>query len=228
MVEILLGHILGDYYFQTEVMARRKETNQSALLGHCIFYAFGYFLVIMLKLILDKVTLIDIYLYLLLILSHALIDFFKFKYGVKINKRYRFYIDQSLHFITMIILYIIFLNKGFHPMTQDSLKIFTLILLVLKPLNILVNQMIMMYSPGDDASTIRGAGAYIGMIERFLFIIFLLMHEFTGIAVVLSIKSFARYKKVAEEPAFAEYFAIGTFTSLLVTLISYYLVIFVM
>src|SRR5699024_3349928 len=156
----LLGHILGDYYFQTEVMARRKETNQSALLGHLIFYALGYFLVFILKLILDKVTLLDVYLYLLLILSHALIDFLKFKYGHKLIKRYRFYLDQSLHFITMLILYNVFLKVDFHPISKGPLKIFTLILLVLKPLNILVNQMIMMYSPGEDASTIKGAGAY--------------------------------------------------------------------
>ena len=79
-----------------------------------------------------------------------------------------------------------------------------------------------MYYSNKPEKSVKGAGMYIGISERLLFIIFLATNNFTGIPVVLSIKAFARYKKVVDEPIFAEYFAIGTFTSLLITLIIYY------
>lgn len=223
MVEVLLGHILGDFYFQNEVMAKRKETNLHVLLVHFMLYAVGYFIVLLIKSIVMPIQLVDVALIIVLIFFHAITDFLKFYYGNNVKMQYRFYLDQILHLLSMLFVYSFFLKKGYVPLSDVRIQVLTLVLLVLKPLNILVNQMIQRFNPGDDISTIEGAGAYIGMTERFLFIIFLLMNQFAGIAVVLSIKSFARYKKVAEQPAFAEYFAIGTFTSLLLTLITYYL-----
>lgn len=71
---------------------------------------------------------------------------------------------------------------------------------------------------------IVGAGKFIGALERVLYSIFLVSGLFSGIALVVSVKAFARYDKVAKSVKFAEYFTIGTLTSLLLTIITYSLI----
>lgn len=64
------------------------------------------------------------------------------------------------------------------------------------------------YRPG-----IAGAGALIGIIERLLIISLVALNQFSAVGFVLAAKSIARYKRMEEDPAFAEYYLSGTLTS---------------
>lgn len=65
---------------------------------------------------------------------------------------------------------------------------------------------------------LKGAGALIGFLERVLTLTFVLLGDYTAIALVFAAKSIARYKKL-EDQDFAEYYLIGTFASILFALL---------
>ena len=75
---------------------------------------------------------------------------------------------------------------------------------------------------GKTAHGCRNAGAIIGGMERFLIAICLLTGNFVSIGIVIAAKSVARFKYISKQE-YAEYFLIGTFYSLLFTMVVYYL-----
>ena len=64
----------------------------------------------------------------------------------------------------------------------------------------------------------------IGNLERILSVIFLSMGNPSGIGLIYTAKSIARFKQIGENKRFAEYYLIGTLYSILFTLSSYYIV----
>lgn len=66
--------------------------------------------------------------------------------------------------------------------------------------------------------TIIGAGATIGILERIVIGVCMIMGQFASIGLVFTAKSIARYNKISESPAFAEYYLIGSLFSILVFL----------
>ena len=69
-----------------------------------------------------------------------------------------------------------------------------------------------------DDKGLEGAGAIIGILERFFTLTFVLAGEFTAIALIFTAKSIARFEELKNRP-FSEYYLIGTLTSILVAVI---------
>ncbi len=65
-----------------------------------------------------------------------------------------------------------------------------------------------------EAEGVKGAGAIIGLLERGLVLTFVLLNQYTAIGLILTAKSIARYKEL-DNRRFAEYFLIGTLSSVL-------------
>jgi len=63
------------------------------------------------------------------------------------------------------------------------------------------------------------AGRYIGILERYLTVIFFLLGQYTAIAFTLTAKSVARFKEL-EDADFAEQYLIGTLVSQLLAILS--------
>jgi len=70
-----------------------------------------------------------------------------------------------------------------------------------------------------DATGVRGAGALIGLLERALVLTFVLLNQYTAIGLILTAKSIARYKEL-EDRDFAEYYIIGTLSSMLCAILT--------
>ena len=70
-----------------------------------------------------------------------------------------------------------------------------------------------------------GAGAWIGNLERLLSGVLILLGQFSAVGLTMTAKSIARYDEIVKNPAFAEYYLIGTLYSILYT-ISVYCLIF--
>jgi hypothetical protein len=64
----------------------------------------------------------------------------------------------------------------------------------------------------------RGAGELIGVLERWVLLPFLVKEAYAALGFVLAAKALARHKQM-EEKAFAEYFLIGTLTSVLLAIV---------
>lgn len=68
--------------------------------------------------------------------------------------------------------------------------------------------------PLKEKEGLEGAGAIIGVLERIFTITFVLMGEYTALALIFTAKSIARFEKLKERE-FAEYYLIGTLSSIL-------------
>lgn len=140
--------------------------------------------------------------------------------------------------------------------TSYGLFIRTALVLVIlmRPANLLIRSLSLQYDPkknlgGQDnyrrnqkkakqsageftlvpsESGFKGAGAMIGNLERILIFLSFLNGSLLSVVAILSIKAFARYKLIADDPYFSEYFVIGTMLSVLITFGSYILLVFLL
>ena len=70
----------------------------------------------------------------------------------------------------------------------------------------------------------KKAGAIIGFLERLIIVIFISIHQYAAIGLVLTAKSIVRYDRIAKDQEFSEYYLIGTLFSLISALVLYYAV----
>lgn len=87
-----------------------------------------------------------------------------------------------------------------------------------KPVNIIISRILTLYKPAskdDSRAEDKNAGRLIGTLERTVIIILISLEQYSTIGLVLAAKSIARYDKIAKEPAFSEYYLIGTLLSTL-------------
>ena len=64
-----------------------------------------------------------------------------------------------------------------------------------------------------EAHGVKGAGAMIGFLERALTLTFVLLGQYTALALVLTAKSIARFEELKNRD-FAEYYLVGTLSSI--------------
>lgn len=64
----------------------------------------------------------------------------------------------------------------------------------------------------------KGAGALIGVLERIFTLTFVLLGEYTALALIFTAKSIARFEGLKDRQ-FAEYYLIGTLSSILFALL---------
>lgn len=231
----LLGHILGDFYVQTNKMAEKKEKSVTWVLIHCLYYWATMFFICM-PIMSGKMALAAT----LAAIFHLIIDLAKFKYLLLITKggkrtqtmeRNVFIIDQILHFVCIVgVSYWLVtdnvtvnewmvIRNFFSTVGVSQTVVLTWILALLmihKPANIVIRKLLAVYKPegkeGENKSNYN-AGRFIGTIERIIMLIFLSIGQYSAIGLVLTAKSIARYDKIAHEPEFAEYYLLGTLLS---------------
>lgn len=234
LIFLLLVHILGDFYFQTESMAIKKEEKFKYVVLHSIIY--GLVTIFSIKFV--CLSFDNIYLW-ILVISHFVIDSIKYylkKYnGVKKQEKYVFFIDQMIHFIIMMLVCYVTIKSGkicvYNPIILDVLNImgiyiqtiivlFLQILLIHKPVNIFIVNIMKSYKPTEkNAEDTIKAGRIIGTIERIIMLFFLSIQQYSSVGLVLTAKSIARYNKISENQEFAEYYLLGTLLSTICVLI---------
>lgn len=69
-----------------------------------------------------------------------------------------------------------------------------------------------------DPATVR-AGRAIGTLERWIMAIFLALGQYSAMGLTLTAKSIVRFSKIEKDPAFAEYYLLGTLYSMLLALL---------
>lgn len=238
LIVFLLAHILSDFYFQTDSMARKKDNSFKYIVIHSMVY--GFITLIIVKSIFKNIE--NMYLE-IIIISHFLVDTIKYylkKNGfIKIYQKHIFIIDQIIHItIIMVVSYFMIIsgkNYEYNLMTLDILNVIGIIsiqsviilvvqiLLVHKPTNIFIVNMIQTYKPNDkeneSTENTKKAGRMIGTIERIIMLFFILIKQYSSVGLVLTAKSIARYNKISEDKEFAEYYLLGTLLSTICVLI---------
>lgn len=234
MVQYLLalgiGHVLGDFYLQTEKLAREKDEKFAGVLKHSIEYLLSAIVVMVPVISLDMV-LAAIY----MAAAHFIID--AIKYGLIRKKKIKksgmtFVWDQAAHALSILILaYIMYcwnfemgdfkiignIQAAFGFDMLMAAKWILVLLIVHVPTNILIQNVLSGYKPKEENSCLITAdtkvGRRIGTIERFIMILFIAMEQYAAMGLVLTAKSIARYDKIAKDEKFAEYYLLGTLLS---------------
>ncbi|MBQ7944485.1 MAG: DUF3307 domain-containing protein [Lachnospiraceae bacterium] len=226
---VLVGHILGDFYFQTEDMAEKKKSKISWVLVHGLLYA-GAVFVISIPFISQEVLVIAGSVAVL----HFVIDMIKFLCTRKKKDNSKiFVIDQCAHMLCLIGVAYVSAKCNYQINSNMVLKDFfdTIgisqlmfakwvlgLLLIHKPANILIQNLICEYKPKEKVEKIQfkpdhNAGRMIGSVERILMFVLMYMNQFSAIGLVLTAKSIARYDQISKDKDFAEYYLLGTLIS---------------
>ncbi len=237
---LLLGHIIGDFYFQNSQMATNKFKKPSSFVLHIVLYTLAITSVCIP--IWNTNLLIPI---ILTSASHALIDIFKVVFSkikkfshLTNQKALGFLLDQTLHIFCMILVSIYMTKENIFITTNglmnwlsymsiDYLFVVKFLILLLgniRPCNILIKTTVQQYKPKEVTSTVAeqpitvGAGATIGALERFLITVFFVNNQYSLIGLILTAKSIARFSKLSDNKDFAEYYLMGTLLSVLFVL----------
>lgn len=222
---LFIAHLLGDYYFQPEALAEKKNTGAGWVLLHCLIYAAASALCLLLLgggFIWAAAAAAG---------AHFLIDLIK-KLVIRKplsakSKRTVFAVDQSMHLLS-ILAASIWVTESFElavPPYMDGLARITgldsytllsyiaLALAVMKPANVLIRIMLAEGRQSEASVYDRmRTGRLIGSLERLLVTALLVLGQYSSIALVFTAKSIARFKQL-ENRDFAEYYLFGTLLS---------------
>lgn len=238
---LLIAHLLGDYYLQPQKLAAAKGKRRGALLLHCLLYGAA-----MAAICLPFTSFPQAWWVLLVPVSHAAIDYLKNALlktkalsGEK-QGRILFFIDQFSHLLLMILFAVLFEKKAdanisalgawfFHQFEALNVGITgtqfiglgILLLFLGKPCNVIVRNLL----PPRETEEIKSenaqkAGRIIGILERCLIAIFILLNQWGTLGFVLAAKTLTRFNKIAEDKEFAEQYLIGTMSSILLTVLA--------
>ena len=240
---LMMGHLLGDFYFQTNRLAEKKKTSFTYTVLHCFVYS----LVMLVVLVITTGKLVGCILPTLLIgVLHLVVDGVKCRAQKCVkSKKYElpiYMIEQIIHFgilFAISCLYTIEYNidwipgipESYFSSMQEAPIIICAFLLCGKPAAIIVSLVFELIpktiekADFESVKIIDGSrkenariGSWIGILEREIIFILGLLGQYGAIGFVIAAKSLARHSQL-NEPAFAEKYLIGTLLSSFMALV---------
>jgi hypothetical protein len=209
-------------------MSIRKKKDISALILHCSIYLF----IALLPFIRYD---FDFYVLLVGVIiagAHFVIDLIAYfiinSEKINVSEKWMFICDQIIHLAVIIAAAKIFEDKfagityqTFLGIDNNLLKWIAAVLFAGKPANIIFKKVFSKYrllpenKENEDGASRQYAGGIIGTLERILTLVCIAINSYAGIGLILTAKSIARYDKISKNPQFAEYYLIGTLSSIL-------------
>ncbi len=227
----LIIHVVADFYLFSIGLGAEKESKDNAFAWHTVVYA----IVMLLSAL--ALTLIQgdprmMWAGFALSALHAAADLMKYRISKakrmeNPNAQAWLYLSDQL----LLIFCAVLITNRFTaalPIPGLTLRWILLLSLIHKPANVSFKKMLSKYEASGDAvrpDTLPGAGAVIGSLERVLCAIFICLGQYASIGLIYTAKSIARFKKIEENPKFAEYYLIGTLYSILFVVACYLLVV---
>lgn len=229
---LVIGHLLGDFFFQSKKLAEKKAQENSKLALHCGIYFITILLVA--GSFVDKAAWGTLFSILLGVsILHGIIDVIKINLEKKseIQKYILFITDQILH---IGLLY--FAMKLFDMRMSDNCLAYMIVdekiwdkviplalagIICWRPTSVFISTVFRsipntVLTAEDEEVKI---GSWIGILEREIILILGIMNQFGAIGFVLTAKSLARYKQL-ENKAFAEKYLVGTLLSAVIALLA--------
>lgn len=226
---LLLGHVLADFVFQTDAMARNKH-RVGPLLAHG-----GIVLVVHLLAFVPLLTPQTALLVGFVGISHLLID------AVSARLRHRgataahhlFLGDQLAHLLVILVGWSLLdpsaltatpvvtalggeVRLPWPAITAGALYLAAFVF-AHEGGNTIVRGVLPAEGPEPDAADDLEVGYLIGTLERWIILLLGVAGLWEAVAIVVAVKSIARFEDLKQR-AFAEYFLVGTLTSVLVAI----------
>jgi len=133
--------------------------------------------------------------------------------------RFSFFIDQSLHLVTLLSIVMIYSKRlNWEPIIHPAVNWITLLAMVLvctKPTNILIRNVMLAFGikmpdeTSESERSLTNAGRLIGITERLLTLLLVIVQQYGAIGLIIAAKSILRFNN----PERNEYVLIGTLLS---------------
>ena len=217
-IPLILAHLLGDFLLQPNSWVADKERKKA---GSVYLY-----LHILLHAVLAFIFLWNIELWWIAAIigvSHFLIDWAKLNFQNAKTKRTWFFVDQLLHVLVIgalsMLYFPYFMWDDFF--NYESLKLITAVVFLTVPSSIFIKILISIWTPVTvehsklQTESLVNAGKYIGILERLLVFVFILVDHWEGVGFMIAAKSVFRFSDLAEakQRKLTEYVLIGTLLS---------------
>jgi len=216
LIKLVLAHLLGDFLLQPDSWVKAKERNKIRA-WQLYLHTFLHFALLMLFIW----ELEFIKWALLLTLSHFIVDVMKLYLQKSQTKRRWFFIDQSIHLIFIVAIWVISQKIAIHPsefFNEHTVLFLTMVYALTQPASVIVKFLISRWSPSDaidNSDSLENAGKYIGVLERLFVFVFVISGNWQAIGFLLAAKSVFRFGDLREskERKLTEYVLIGTLLS---------------
>ena len=218
LLKFLLAHILGDFVFQSEKWVKDKE--EKKIKSPKLYLHIGTHTILLLIII--QFNLKEYWLgFILIIVSHYIIDVLKLTYQKDKTKRIWFFVDQIAHIFMLILATFFYTKFNFSVTTLLTDKILLLIIVVLLVTSvsaIIIKMIITQWNPEskkENDDSLAKAGRYIGILERLFIFIFVITNHWQAIGFLLAAKSVFRFGDLtsSKDRKLTEYILIGTLLS---------------
>jgi hypothetical protein len=226
--KVLLAHLLADFLFQPDSIAKNKKNIKFLLLHILIFFSLSFFF------LLPNITSAVIFFLILLSIFHGVVDFLKENLQTRFhNKTILFFVGDQLVHLVGIAIFVEIVQKSYFKKWGDFIhsawenpKIFIIasftVLIVFGGgylTGLICKGFFNNFLKRGEKLGLENAGRYIGIFERTLIMIAILIGRYEFIGFLIAAKSIARYPEISKEIAFAEYFLVGTLTSVTIAIL---------
>lgn len=224
LIKLILAHLLGDFVFQPAKWVAHKEKNKvrsKYLYWHLAVHGLVLFVLFSATEYLSLV--------LITIVVHGIIDLVKLYFQDSSTKLQWFFTDQILHLVSLVALALLFSKDiVMIEIPPQWWYVVTGLVFVTVPSSILIRQTLRTFHLDVpqvhqlESASLTKAGTYIGMLERFLVVVFIVSGHLEAVGFVLAAKSIFRYNDLAQakQRKLTEYVLIGTFLSFTIAVLT--------
>lgn len=215
---LILAHLLGDFIFQPTQWVKDKEQKKE---GSIYLY-----LHVLIHFLLALLLLWDLQLWwmaAIVAITHFLIDWAKLRLQTFKTKRAWFFIDQLLHILVIALLSVCYFPyfQWADFVNHETIKLFAAVVFLTIPSSVIIKMLISSWTPVTvdhsklQTESLVNAGKYIGILERLLVFVFILVNHWEGVGFMIAAKSVFRFSDLAEakQRKLTEYVLVGTLLS---------------
>ncbi|PQV47335.1 uncharacterized protein DUF3307 [Jejuia pallidilutea] len=216
LVKLLLAHLIGDFFLQPQKWVKEKEKKK--LKSPKLYFH------VLIHIAITALLLWDLSLWPIILIigfSHFIIDGAKLLLQKKKTKRRLFFVDQLLHILVIFGCYFFVLNTvnaiNF-KVTENQLVLITCLLFLTIPVSIIMKTIFLKWNISEltkNSQSLKDAGKYIGILERILVFIFIIVDHWEAVGFLITAKSVFRFGDLKESKSrqLTEYILIGTLIS---------------
>ncbi|OBX24600.1 uncharacterized protein DUF3307 [Gelidibacter algens] len=216
LIKLILAHLIGDFFLQPTSWVKEKEKRKlrsPKLYLHVLIHIALLFIILW--------DLSQWPIILIVGLSHFAIDALKLILQNKKTKRLLFFLDQLFHLLVIVAVYWIFIANDVSLgsiFTDSTLILLTAILFLTLPVSIIMKSIFLKWNISkltEGNESLKDAGKYIGILERILVFVFVILDHWEAVGFLITAKSVFRFGdlKESKERKLTEYILIGTLIS---------------
>lgn len=157
----------------------------------------------------------------ILLASHYVVDIISCCLNKKLKQTLIFIADQILHIAILFAAYKLFDFNSKFSQYEFAIKIIFATLFLIVPSSVFINKLFQDLFPETEQGKIFDVGSIIGILERVLVLIFACFGDFAAIAIIITVKTWARSSDLKDKIDFRNKYLLGTLASLVLALIAF-------